>query len=267
LFFVPSLLFWPSGIGKEAWMMFGLGIATYGVAKILTLNAWRGLIPIGVGLWCTGIVRPHIAGLVGVSLAAAVITRKSKKELRELTPILKGGSIIAVTIFAAVLVVRTDRFLQDSGIDTSGGVSSTLTDVEGRTGEGGSEFAPSILDSPVRAPVAVVTVLFRPFFFETHNLQSFLAAMEGTALLVLCLLRMRWMWAAVLRSVRRQPYVVFCLVYTGLFIVAYSSFANFGLLARQRVQLYPLFLVLFSIPPALERRRVTARATPQTVSV
>jgi hypothetical protein len=266
LFFVPSLLFWPSGIGKEAWMMFGLGLATYGVAKILSLNVWRGLIPLGVGLWCTGIVRPHIAGLVGVSLAAAVITRKSKTELRELTPILKGGSIVAVAIFAAVLVVRTDRFLQESGIDTSGGVSSTLTDVEGRTGEGGSEFAPSILDSPVRAPVAVVTVLFRPFFFETHNLQSFLAAMEGTALLLLCLLRMRWIWAAV-RSLRRRPYVVFCFVYSGLFVVAYSSFANFGLLARQRVQLYPLFLVLLSIPPALDRRRAAQPAARETVAV
>ncbi len=28
-------LFWPSSIGKEAWMMFGLGIAAFGVAKIL----------------------------------------------------------------------------------------------------------------------------------------------------------------------------------------------------------------------------------------
>jgi hypothetical protein len=266
LFFVPSLVFWPSGIGKEAWMMFGLGIATYGVAKILSLSAWRGLIPCGVGLWCIGMVRPHIAGLVGVSLAAAVIMRKSKTELRELTPILRGATIVAVAILAAVLVVRTDRFLQGSGIDTSGGVSSTLTDVESRTGEGGSEFAPSILDSPVRAPVAVVTVLFRPFFFETHNLQSFLAAMEGTVLLVLCLLRVRWIWAAV-RSLRRRPYVAFCFVYSGLFVVAYSSFANFGLLARQRVQLYPLFLVLLSIPPALDRRRESGRSKHQTVSV
>jgi hypothetical protein len=80
-----------------------------------------------------------------------------------------------------------------------------------------------------------------------------LAAIEGTALLVFCLIRYRWGWAAV-RSLRRQPYVVFCLVYTILFIAGFSSFANFGLLARERVQLYPLFLVLFSIPPAIVGR-------------
>ena len=110
------------------------------------------------------------------------------------------------------------------------------------------------MDSPVRAPVAVVTVLFRPFVFEAHNLQSLLAAIEGTALLILCLLRFGGAGRAI-GSLRRQPYVVFCLVFTVLFIVAYSSFANFGLLARQRVQLYPLFLVLISIPPVANARR------------
>jgi hypothetical protein len=257
LFFLPSLVFWPSSIGKEAWMMFSLGIAAYGVAKILTNAMWRGLIICGVGLWAAGMLRPHMAALVAVSLAVAVITRKSRTELRELTPIVKGGAIVFVAVLAAILVVRTDRFLQGNGIDTSGGVDSTLSDVQSRTSEGGSSFVPSIVDSPTSAPLATVTVLFRPFVFETDNVQGLLAAIEGTALMILCLVRFRWAWAAI-RSLRRQPYVVFCLVYTVLFIVAYSSYANFGLLARQRVQLYPLFLVLLSIPP-MPGSRASAR--------
>jgi hypothetical protein len=48
--------------------------------------------------------------------------------------------------------------------------------------------------------------------------------------------------------------VVFSVIYVLLFIIAFSSFANFGLLARERVQLYPLFLVLLAIPaPAIDR--------------
>ena len=35
IFFLPSLLFWPSGIGKEAWMTLGLGLASYGAARLL----------------------------------------------------------------------------------------------------------------------------------------------------------------------------------------------------------------------------------------
>jgi hypothetical protein len=70
-----------------------------------------------------------------------------------------------------------------------------------------------------------------------------------------------------LRSLRDQPYLVFCLAYTLLFLVAYSSFANFGLLARQRVQLYPLFLVLFSLPPINAARPATSRSQPASEAV
>jgi hypothetical protein len=50
--------------------------------------------------------------------------------------------------------------------------------------------------------------------------------------------------------VRRRPYIAFVLAYVAVFVFAFSSFANFGLLARQRLQVMPIFLVLLSIPSA-----------------
>ncbi len=59
-----------------------------------------------------------------------------------------------------------------------------------------------------------------------------------------------WRWlTAFLRSVCGSPYLALCLAYSVLFIDAPSSIANFGILAPQRVQLYPLRFVLFSVPP------------------
>jgi hypothetical protein len=248
LFFLPSLIFWPSSIGKESLMMFALGLAAFGVAKVLEREVWRGVLVGGAGLWLMGMVRPHIAGLVAVSLATAIVMRKGRPGLRELAPIVKIASILIVAVFAIVMVVRAERFLGDSGIETSEGVGAALVDVQDRTSLGGAEFVPSIVDSPFRAPLAAVTVLFRPLLFEAHNPQALLAAIEGTVLMVLVVWRWRWI-AAAFRSMRRQPYVAFCVVYVTLFIVAFSSLANFGLLARERVQLFPLFLVLISIPP------------------
>jgi hypothetical protein len=49
--------------------------------------------------------------------------------------------------------------------------------------------------------------------------------------------------------------VAYVFVYTVLFVVAFSSVANFGLLARQRLQLTPLFLVLLSQPIVKARDR------------
>jgi len=43
---------------------------------------------------------------------------------------------------------------------------------------------------------------------------------------------------------RRMPYITFVLAFTLGFVIAFSSFNNFGLLARQRSQVYPYFVAL-----------------------
>jgi hypothetical protein len=247
VFFLPSLVFWPSSVGKEAWMMFSLGIAALGAARMLSGRTWRGLVVAGLGMWLAGVVRPHVAGLIALSLAAGYLFRRPRSELRGFAPVGKAIGLAAVTLLAVVLVIRTERFLEQSAIQTEGGVTAVLRQTSERTALGGSEFAPSVLESPLRAPVAVATVLFRPFLFEVSNAQGLAASLETTFLLGLVLVRWRWLGAA-LRSVRRQPYVAMAITYTGLFILAFSSFANFGLLARERAQLFPLFLVLICIP-------------------
>jgi len=152
-------------------------------------------------------------------------------------------------------------------VSADGGLGGALTSVQDRTSKGGSDFTPTIADSPIRFPMAAVTVLFRPFLFEVHNTQSGLVALESTVLIILFLIRFRWAFAA-LKSWRRQPYVVFCLTYVVLFIIGFSSFANFGILARERVQLYPILLVLISIPPAIvgrDKRPLAREVVPASV--
>jgi hypothetical protein len=249
--FLPSLVFWPSSIGKEAWMMFSLGLAAYGIANVLSGKMWRGFAIAGVGIWCGVLVRPHVAGLMGLALVAGLGARKLPEEWRHLAPIAKATIFGMVVLGALLLVDRTDDFLRDASIRTERGVGSVLEQVSERTDKGGSSFAPSILESPLRAPIAVPTVLFRPLFFEAHNLQALLAAVEGTFLALFALTRVPWVLSA-LRSIRRQPYVAFAMAYVILFVVAFSGVANFGLLARERVQLLPFFLVLLCIPPSQE---------------
>lgn len=251
VFFLPSLVFWPSSIGKEAWMMFALGLAAFGAARLLTGRFWRGLVVAGIGMWLAAVVRPHVAGLMAVALAAGYLVRPSRSEHGAFRPVTKAVGLAAVTIVAFVLVLRTDDFLERSAIRTEQGVTAVLRETSERTAVGGSKFAPSILESPSRAPVAVATVLFRPFFFEAHNIQAAFAAIETTFLLGLCLLRIPWIMAA-LRSIRRQPYLAVALAYTGLFVLAFSGFANFGLLARERAQLLPIFVALLCVPPLRE---------------
>jgi hypothetical protein len=49
------------------------------------------------------------------------------------------------------------------------------------------------------------------------------------------------------------------------FVVAFSQFGNFGILARQRVQALPLLLVLLSMTPLLPRSRRPVRRQPYSL--
>lgn len=248
VFFLPSLIFWPSAIGKDAWMVLGLGIAAFGAARVMTGHTWRGLAVAGVGFWMGGMVRPHVVAMVGVGLAAAYLIRRPRKELRELAPVAQAISLIAVAAVALMVVSRSEAWLQTKGFQNPTDVNSSLGSVYTKTSRGGSSFVPSLLTSPQRAPAAAVTVLFRPILTDAEKFQEFIAGIEGSLLLLFALFRIRWIIAG-FRSVRRQPYVALAFVYTGLFVLAFSSIANFGILVRQRSSVLPFFLLLLCIPP------------------
>jgi hypothetical protein len=61
---------------------------------------------------------------------------------------------------------------------------------------------------------------------------------------------------------RRNPWLVFAVVYTLAFVIAFSGFSNFGILARQRVLMIPFFLVLLALPrPLPKEKKITRDAT------
>jgi len=263
LFFFPSLLYWPSSIGKEAWMLFSLGLASYGVARALSGRSWRGVGVAALGLWFASLVRPHVAGMLGLGLVAGFLLLPLRREHRYLAPVGKIMGFATVAVLALVLVNKTGEFLGRANVVSPGGLVSELEQVSKISNYGGSQFEPIIVRTPLDVPPAIVTVLFRPFVTEANNAQALAAAVESAFLLVFSLLRIRWILAAV-RSVRRQAYVAFAIVYTGLFVIAFASFPNFGLLARERVQLLPLYFVLLSIPLPRPEAETLGPRVPQS---
>jgi hypothetical protein len=262
LFFLPSIIYWPSSIGKEAWMLFALGLAGFGVARSLTGRTLRGLTVAAVGLWLAALVRPHVAGMAALGLAIGFTVGRTQRHRRSTGSVMKLiGAAVLITL-AVVLVSQTAQFLEQQGLDPEEGVTSVLDQTTERTTRGGSSFSvPSAGLSPVRLPWATVTILFRPFLFEAHNVPAGITAIESTILLALTMAR-AWPILRAVRSFRRLPYVTFVVVFTALFVVAFSSIANFGILARERTQLLPFFLVLLAVPGVRAGRGVSATTVP-----
>jgi hypothetical protein len=262
LIILPSLLYWPSAVGKDALMLLGMGMTSYGVACLLSNRPRRGVPVISFGLLAMCMVRPHVALVVCGGLAFAVLARRYR-----------GGFLQAIVSFAFVVAAgllvigAASSFF---GIQTfnRASIQQEITDVSHQTGEGGSNFHPVQVNSPANFPLATVTVLYRPLPFEAHSMQEFLTSLEGLILIILSI-RVLPRSVRALRYARNRPYLVYCLTAMMIFIIAFSGFSNFGLLARQRTVLEPLLIVVLSLPPRVdrelsrervERRKVKTRA-------
>jgi hypothetical protein len=251
LFFLPSMLFWPSSIGKEAWMTFALGLAVYGSALLLTRQRGATLYLV-LGLGGIVVVRPHMALLVVAGLALSYVLRGLSPQ--RVVAMGKIRTLFGLGVIGVITLLVTRQVSQFFGIDDFNleSATATLEEVERRTSTGGSNFAgtgPSLGNLPLN----IVTVLFRPFLFEAHNLQALMTAVEGIVLMMLFVLSWPRLKSIPKRLVK-QPYIAYCLTYAILFCFMFSAFQNFGNLVRQRVLVFPLVLVLLALPYVGERR-------------
>ena len=256
LFLLPSMLFWPSSIGKEAWMTLVLGITTYGCALLLARRSGASIYLI-IGLSGVLMVRPHMALLVISGVGVGYLLRSNSAQRAVAlgrTRTIFGLAVIGVGTMLVIRRVSEFFGIDEFNLDTA---TETLEYAEGQTGQGGSAFVgggPSLRNLPMN----IVTVLFRPFAYEVNNIATLLAALEGTMLMVLFIAawpRIR----TIPRRLRKQPYIAYCLTYAILFCFMFSAFQNFGILARQRVLVFPLMLAFFALPLATEGPRRTQR--------
>lgn len=250
VFFLPSLLFWPSSIGKESWMMFALGILSVGAARMLAARP-LGVPIFALGLLGTAMVRPHVSLIAIVALFGAYLLRKPKHESLLGLPV-KIVMLAILALGTLAVMSQMESFFGVSKIDTAT-TNQILSKTAEQSSQGGSSTEVTTPKSPVGIAQAIVATVFRPWPYEAHNLQSLVASVEGVFLLGLILTSLRRI-AALPRAMLQRPYVAFALLYSLLFAYAFSAIGNFGILTRERVQLYPLLLVLVCVPAGIRTR-------------
>lgn len=255
---LPSLLFWPSSIGKEALMLFAIGVASYGAAILLTPPVkMKGVLIFGAGAGILFAVRPHMALIATISLVVAVLA-SVVVGFAGSTDKRGNAKRFAIRIVTLVLLltgatIATSQLSVLVGDADSEGISTVLERTQERTATGNSQYESVMVTSPADMPMAFVTVLFRPFPHEAGSVNGLVAASEGALLLTLFVVCRRRVlaWAKALIS---RPYLVYCLVFTLAFVAAFSYISNFGILARQRTQMMPLALTMLAMHPTPRTR-------------
>jgi hypothetical protein len=245
LVLLPSLMYWPSAIGKDAFMVLAAGVCAYGAACLLKDRTVVGIISVTLGILGMVYVRPHFALAVCGGLALATLLRKQHGGF--LRTVL---TLVFVVIIALSAIESAKKFFGISAFNQTS-ITKQLNDTSEHSSEGGSQFSPVIVNSPVKFPLAAATVIFRPLPYEAHTAQTMATAAEDFFLVIMTLRHLRRILRAIRKS-RQLPYLLYCLGALLVFIIAFSGFSNFGILARQRAVIQPLFLVFLALPANID---------------
>jgi len=262
IFFYPSWLYWPSSIGKDSTLAFLIGLTAYGLAlwfrqgRAVPVN-YRilAVLMVGFGLYGAYMIRPHIAAFLVIGIGLSLLFKRYR--IGAWTPIVTVITIATVPIVGWYIINQASSFVGAEQLDLSAGIEA-YKDIQRRAGDGGSSFEQVSITDPLGVPKAIVTILYRPFPWEAHRGAALVLALEGTVLLVLTIARFRNVTAAFLAA-RSNQYLIFIIVYSAVCILAFTSFGNFSIIGRQRLQFLPLFFMLLAYPlPAVKRKAVVA---------
>jgi hypothetical protein len=174
--------------------------------------------------------------------------------------------MIIIGFLVVFAVSEGAKFL---GIDelSVASIEAELDEQSENTAQGGSEFDPGENSlNPVNLPRGAATVLLRPFPWETESSLQLLSSLESVMVAGLIVLRFSSLRRS-LRESRRYGFLLYCWVLTISYAATFSSFANFGLLVRQRSLVLPAMFVLLAVRPTRADRRRPEPVPPVTGAI
>ncbi|MBN8577357.1 MAG: hypothetical protein J0L66_10470 [Cytophagales bacterium] len=253
ILFLPSVVFWGSGLLKDTITLAALGFLTYAIYNQFIVKKIRlGNILIGLlGIWVLFVVKKYIllcylpAALLWV---AASNLARIKSVVIKLMLVPGMLALLGVTGFYAVVLIGEDdpRYSLDKIALTAKITAYDIGFYSGR--DAGSGYSLGELDGTFtnllsKFPQAVNVSLFRPYLWEVRNPLMVLAALESLALLVLTLyvfFKIRFQVSKVFTN----PQVIFCFMFSIAFAFSVGvSTYNFGTLTRYKIPLLPFYLV------------------------
>ncbi len=256
--FVPSVVFWGSGILKDSFTLMGACWFTYSFYNVfikrsnLVLNS----ITLVLGALLILQMKPYIF----IALVPGALIWFSLERVKAISnPLVKF--FVAPFIVSIVIAIGAIGF---SSISSSFGQYSsvdkivekavvTQRDLKMDYNEGNSfdigEFDGSIGSIFRKAPIATFAGLFFPQLWQVRNPVMLLAAIENSILLVLTImLLLRAGPTVVFKIIRKEPLLIFGLVFSIFFSFSVGlSTSNFGALARYKIPALPFYASVVSL--------------------
>lgn len=253
--YLPTFVFWSSGILKDSLCIAALGWITYSMHSIFYTknNIFRNLLLLLFFIWLLAMVKVYIL-LSYLPFFILFLLLKNLKLIRS-----RFARAALVLFFIAMSIVG---FLS---------MSENIEDALGKfAGEGltksiqnyqeiyshqiksqdsnfslGVEFDGTPQSLLKMAPAAIVATFYRPFLWESKKLSTLLSSVESLLLMMFTLYVMfKVGFIRFLATIFRSPIVLYCFLFAlifGLFVG--STTLNFGSLVRYKIPAMPFYVI------------------------
>lgn len=244
---VPSVVFWSSGIVKEAVVLGALGTILRGISEILVRRRVWAVITMLPAAGLMMLIKPYVSVPLVLGLGAWFYAGRGQKVAlgyKLIGVAIAVGGLIAVTrLFPAYgfdRVAETLAHTQRNFAQANQGAGSAI-----QIGDLETDLEEQTLASSLKwAPLGLLNALARPMLFDVRNVTMAVAAVEMTVLLAILVgLVRRHGVGRVIREVASQPPFLF----SGVFVLALGTSvglatANLGSLSRYRVPMMPMYV-------------------------
>jgi len=233
-FFIPSFLYWTSGLHKEGLIFLGLSLLIYhlyfgfGEKRFAVYRVLAILLGIGLVL----ILRNFLILPLLPPLIAWIISQKLK---------FKPVFIYVVVFIVFVTLFFTVKYFIP-GLDLPQSVVTKQQEfiaLRGHSSVAVNKLEPTFTSFLINAPQAFSLSSLRPYPSDVRHLLSLAAALEIAGILLFSLVFLFWRKNGIALS----PLLLFCLFFSVgvLFMIGYSV-NNLGAIVRYRSIVFPLLL-------------------------
>lgn len=262
--FVPSVVFWGSGILKDSITIGMLGFLLYGIEQLFKRKqrSLGAVVSVAFSGFVIFLAKPYI--LVAIAPAIVIWVVYGYKD-RIKSTILRAAFVPILLLFVIAstygILDLTSRYIPKYALENLLGSAQSMQGwhyVEGANEKSqhgrGSSYSLGSYESNLNGVLskffpAVNVTLFRPYPWEARNPAMLAAAIESMIILLVSIYLLFGIGVfKFFKKINADSFLLMCLIYTLIFAfaVGFSSY-NFGALVRYKVPCIPFFIAALFI--------------------
>ena len=264
ILFLPSVVFWGSGVLKDSFTLSATGWLVYSVYQVIIKKEKfiYHIITIGISSYLLISLKPYI--LFSVLLGLLVwftFLGVNKIKYAFLKVIVFPILIILIWGLGSLAMLRIGTAIGGAYASVDNMMEKAVVTQEDltRAAYGTNSFDIGPFEASFngilrKAPIAIVVGIFMPFIWQARSVLMIVSGLENFFYLILVALILKNSPFRILRVIFQNPFLLFCLAFSISFAFSIGlSTANFGALVRYKIPFLPFFVAsLFIIQHKLK---------------